>query len=719
MSGQPTPDDLDRYLDQGRAGRQPANEGLDEATRQVVDRLHRLADQPPLRDDFVASLEQRLLREASQMAAIPPLSPWRRVRARVLRLVGSEGAPREAGRSWSTYTVTGLAALAVVLALFLLLRPLTNRSATLAAPTATPPPPLTPGPLPTGAVSIVGVPGFATPTPLPPGVNVAPLPVPTAWAFEGRLGGPLVTARSSAFAYALHLCSGEVMPVYERTLNELRPFVGQEVRGMAGATGVSMAPWLPDGPTVLQISPAPGVCPPPTPVPSGQPTPLPTGTPFTLTGHVATRVTVPDGGFAYLMTQCDGSDLQLTERTPGQLEPFVGQDVYLILATEWRRPPSLPRIIPAYIPLFVQPGPPCTAPVPAPIPLTQTPDAVNPASTPTLVSPAAEKPLPPPTALPPAIAVGRLGAAQSRPTLGTFYPFERCDRTVYWTVEAQPGLLAPYVGQTVRLYAEPRGIPSNPGDEPQLTVFQVEAVPEGCPAVMPTPTPPSPVAAVYDWLSPDGQWTASVSVGQPSAATTNGGRQPVQLRVRRTDGSVNWTVVDDVERASGWLTPAPQYWTRDGGFLYYAFGFEVHRVDLATGQAQPVALDVARAVRVSPDETKLAYLDWKMRLTVRDLQGQGVQQMEVPGLQDAVHVHDLVWGPDSRAVAFSYPTVDGRQSLIRVNLAPFKLYWQVHRTGPSLTLTGWPQADQMLAKDDQGKAYRVNAETGQVTPMEF
>ena len=512
--------------------------------------------------------------------------------------------------------VTGLAALAVVAALFLILRPLTGQPGTLAAPTAAPPATPTPAP-------------FTTPTALPAGVNIAPLPVPTAWAFEGRLGGPLVTARSSAFAYALHLCNGDVLPVYERTLNELRPLVGQEVRGVAGASGASLAPWLPDGPTVLQASPAPGVCPTPTPLPPGQPTLLPTGTPFTLTGHVTTRLNTSEGSFTYHLTQCDGSDLLLTERTPGQLRSYVGQDVYLILATEWGQPAGADRPLPAYVPLFVQPGPPCTAAVPAPIPLTQTPETGG--------------PLPPPTALPPA------------------------------TEAPQPP---------------------------------------------PTATPLFAVAAVYDLLSPDGQWTAGVHVGSPVVGGANAGRTPVQLRLRRTDGGQVWTVVDDFQRSNGWLSPAPQHWTRDGRFLYYAFGFEVHRVELATGQTQPVALDVARVVRVSPDETRLAYIDWKMRLTVRELWAEGVEQMVVPDLGDAAHVYDLVWAPDSRAVAFSYPTADGRQSLIRVNLAPLKLYWQAHRTGPALTLTGWPEADQITAKDDQGKAYRVNAETGQVAPVE-
>ena len=820
MTVQPTPDDLDEYLNRGRT-----DTGLDEATRHVVDSLHRLASQTPVRDDFATALEQRLLSEATRMASLPSLSPWQRARARVFSLMSYDDKSGEGGKVWSTYAVTGLAALAVVLALLLLMRPPANQGGTLAAPTSMPPGSPTPVPPPSGTISIVGWPIFATPTPPPPGINVAPLAVPTAWAFEGRLGGPLITARSSAFAYSLHLCHGEVIPVYERTLNELRPFVGQEVRGVAGASGASLAPWLPDGPTILQISPALGVCPGSTPVPLGQPTPVPTGTPFTLTGHVTARVTMPAGGFAYLMTQCDGSDLMLTERTPGQLDPFVGQDVYLILATEWRLAPDLPRILPAYIALFVQPGPPCTAAVPAPVPLTETPETVAPPeptlvppltqptpwsfvgrltlklagqggepifllqqcdglthqlyeatpgqldpfvgqevrglgettyvvtpttgergaavrvisitaapgacpifSTPTPVPPPSGSPQPPPTALPlptggqqplvtplPVIAVGRLQAAESRPMVGTFYPFERCDGTVYWAIEGRPGLLAAYVGQVVRLYAEPHGIPSNPGEEPQWTVLQVEAAPEGCPPIPPTTTPAPPVAAIYDWLSPDKQWMASVSVGLPVVSGPNAARKPVQLKVRRTDGSLTWTVVDDFERGSGWLSPAPQTWTRDGRFLYYAFGFEVHRVDLATGQARRVALDVARVSQVSPDESKLAYIDWKMRLTVRDLWAEGVEQMVVPDLQDAAHVHDLLWAPDSRAVAFSYPTADGRQALIRVNLPPLTLFWQAHRSGSSLTLTGWPQAGEMQAKDDQERVYRVNAETGQVT----
>ena len=140
MTVQPSPDDLDEYLDRGRA-----DDGLDEATGDVVDQLHRLADQPTLRADFAAALEQRLLSEASQLQPTThSLSLWKRVRVRVLRLIEPDGRPGEAGKAWSTYAVTGLAALAVVVALFLLLRPLTNQSATLAAPTATPPPPRAP-----------------------------------------------------------------------------------------------------------------------------------------------------------------------------------------------------------------------------------------------------------------------------------------------------------------------------------------------------------------------------------------------------------------------------------------------------------------------------------------------------------------------------------------------------------------------------------------------
>ena len=93
--------------------------------------------------------------------------------------------------------------------------------------------------------------------------------------------------------------------------------------------------------------------------------------------------------------------------------------------------------------------------------------------------------------------------------------------------------------------------------------------------------------------SRDGRWDAQGMVAFPG----DGGEEYyTQLKVKKTDGTVEWTVVDEWSRSGlGYTTPQPFHWSRDGRYLYFTNepvpdgcglfvnGSDLHRIDLSDG----------------------------------------------------------------------------------------------------------------------------------------
>ena len=257
-----------------------------------------------------------------------------------------------------------------------------------------------------------------------------------------------------------------------------------------------------------------------------------------------------------------------------------------------------------------------------------------------------------------------------------------------------------------------------------------------CQAVSPPATPalgtPTPTEAPVQDLpvdlssSPDGQWRATWSESDSS------------LHVTRQNSAVIWKTAFDAQRF-GWDHGElrPYRWSADGRFLYAIIfpssdhecamdGSGLLKLNLADGAVTEVLMGKGRlyALALSPDETKLAYVEcagWQ-GLIVRDMQtGQEVRSQWA---EEAELASGIVWSPTGDAMVFSMQAAltDTQGVLAGWRFLLVRADW------PSLTQTtvskgpeyyrpiAWPEANQVLLRSRDEQLWQLALETGKLPP---
>lgn len=145
-----------------------------------------------------------------------------------------------------------------------------------------------------------------------------------------------------------------------------------------------------------------------------------------------------------------------------------------------------------------------------------------------------------------------------------------------------------------------------------------------------TETPFSPAPEItFTSTSPDGKWAAQGAAMPATDAET----RHVWLNVSKTDGTVEWRVVDEWSaQALGQTTPKPFAWSQDECYLYFTNfgvpdgcprfvnGSDLHRVDLSDGSVTEVVPVVGFWLALSPNESQVVYVGYGDRgLVIRDL----------------------------------------------------------------------------------------------------
>lgn len=348
-------------------------------------------------------------------------------------------------------------------------------------------------------LSLVENPDLCAPaTPIPPG-RPTPAPTGTPFVYAGRLGQRTETPELGP-VYPLIACNGSQLQLVETATGQLLLWIGRDVRVIASTQWVQRPGMERPVPAqvVQYIQLGSDSC--PTPISGGvggptrtpvvlpgqpSPTPLstlppsltpplppatPTAPPQVFIGRLRAETKDSNGVAYYPFETCQGLVIPLFSQAPGSLEPYIDQEVRVM--ADQRVIASQPQLRQQFVVLQITTAPGvCSAsgfPTLTPMPVgTRPPTSTTPPGefTPTPV---------------PLVMAGRLRPAVQPPSGRAYYPFERCDGTIYRAIPYTDGFLEPYVEQEVRIIAEPQGIPMDRSEEPAMLVFQVEAAPGVC-----------------------------------------------------------------------------------------------------------------------------------------------------------------------------------------------------------------------------------------------
>jgi dipeptidyl aminopeptidase/acylaminoacyl peptidase len=229
--------------------------------------------------------------------------------------------------------------------------------------------------------------------------------------------------------------------------------------------------------------------------------------------------------------------------------------------------------------------------------------------------------------------------------------------------------------------------------------------------------------------SPDGKWLVERTVAfakedQPSSEDNVWRTFYVKMVVRSADGRFLWNIVDRWERETvDTAVPYPQWWSRDGRYLYYTYrlggmcspfqytGSGLYRLNLEQGAVDEILPGGIRALFLSPDEQMIAWT-WMGEIHLYDLvSGQERSAVIMPPVAPA----RIIWSPDGQTMALTLAhnacdRVDEADStsilLVDVQtLAAQQVLWQDSRR---LVAWEWPESGWLILRDPQGRRWLMD-----------
>ncbi|HZU86774.1 MAG TPA: hypothetical protein VFF78_04795 [Anaerolineaceae bacterium] len=203
-------------------------------------------------------------------------------------------------------------------------------------------------------------------------------------------------------------------------------------------------------------------------------------------------------------------------------------------------------------------------------------------------------------------------------------------------------------------------------------------------------------------------------------------------------GGARWQVL-------GWkdpglsFAPQPLVWSKDGRALFYTHllkygdgcmgswawnGGDLYRLDLNTGETMQIASPSGYWLALSPDETRLAYLGDKLGIyTLLDGSTREAElkiEEEYFARSIPIYLLDMVWSPDGKSliigVVINVCEDDDSMyySIVRVDADTFEERILLNEHEGWLQPVEWPQAGRFIARDEEGRLWWVDANTGEI-----
>ncbi len=259
---------------------------------------------------------------------------------------------------------------------------------------------------------------------------------------------------------------------------------------------------------------------------------------------------------------------------------------------------------------------------------------------------------------------------------------------------------------------------------------------QGVPQTQATTTP----IPVDRWssTSPDGKWIAEGMMEGPFASGDEE-KYHYQLKAARADGRVQWTIVDETARwGLGYTTPRPFQWSKDGRYLYwtnkpvpdgcavFVNGSDLERFDLQTGRGQEIVSQGPSWLSLSPDEKQVAYIYWNskaLEIVLQDLATGARREATLEGAGNNSQAGNIVWSPDGQRFVLAVASnpcdpPNWTHSIILIDRATLTQRVLIQKDKRLLVPINWPQPEQVLLQEQNGKSWWMDARSGELHAAE-
>lgn len=274
-------------------------------------------------------------------------------------------------------------------------------------------------------------------------------------------------------------------------------------------------------------------------------------------------------------------------------------------------------------------------------------------------------------------------------------------------------------------------VAETPSPAPTPTQTSSPAVPTFTAAVLPSPNPLTSDVTMWSSPSPDGKLVARGILSTPNDKSSNGATY-ANVSVGKPNGPVLWTLVD------GWLpvglgayTPQPLQWSSDGRIFYYtnrqsvegckplpANGSDLWSVDIATGRIVQLLPLKAYYLALSPDESRLAYIEQgSLNLVFRNFKKGGTEKTVSIDPNMPFDAGNLFWSPDGTMLVVTLankpcpnysiekPPFTDTTSILIVDMQTYTVKTVIGRDAERKVSTGWLDNNTVELTDPNGKTY--------------
>jgi len=280
---------------------------------------------------------------------------------------------------------------------------------------------------------------------------------------------------------------------------------------------------------------------------------------------------------------------------------------------------------------------------------------------------------------------------------------------------------------------------SNSTDTPRATITQSSiAVPTATSS--PTSTHETRIYIPEDSTSPNGEWRGIVTI------TTIGEDINILFELSNSNSGQVWQVEnkdfkEPENPMDGYLYPYIFKWSDNDNSLYYSHlttggdgcyipsepgGYGFRKFNLSTGQDTLILEKRGTWLALSPDETKLAYIqDWDGNVTLLDTESQAEQIIPLPPITDVDGLVDttdhILWSPDGNSFVYAFLWGDCGDYFIS-----YILYFDINTQKQSVLINHdehgyipveWNEQDRILLLDNEDNNWWLDPTTKEITPV--
>jgi len=255
--------------------------------------------------------------------------------------------------------------------------------------------------------------------------------------------------------------------------------------------------------------------------------------------------------------------------------------------------------------------------------------------------------------------------------------------------------------------------------------------------ILPTPNPLTSTVTQWSSPSPDGQFVARGIFSTPLDGSSNGATF-ANVSVGVPNGRLYWTLVNDwLLPGLGAFTPQPVQWSKDSKVFYYtnlqsfdgckvlrSNGSDLWSVDMDSGKITQLLPMQASYIALSPDETRLAYIEQgSLNLVFRNLKNGETEQTVSIDPNIPFDAGNLFWSPEGNLLvvtlanipcpsyAIDKPPYTDTTSILLVNTQTYNVLKVIVRDAERKLATGWWDNHTVELTDPNGKVFHLDVTT--------